>query len=166
MRLKLPQRRTIIVAAIVAAPFAILLGIQAFQLIGVWSRHAIDVRLRVTDQNGVPQRDVTLTFRENGWRYIVPIPFSHAWISSGSVERVKTDSSGHARITFRDDYLCLEDLVLADGRAPSFSYTFNRHDGKSFENKGHRGGVLEQWGWYPQAKEPYRRDFSIVVEAQ
>lgn len=166
MRLKAPQRRTIIVAAIIGAPFAILLGIQAFQLIRVWTRHSIDVRLTVTDQNGAALPDATLTFRENGWRYLVPIPFTHSWISNGSVERVKTDSSGQARITFRDDYLRLEDLKLPDGRSPAFSYTFNRHDGKSFAHKGHRGGVLEQWGFYPQAKDPYRRNFSIVVEAQ
>src|SRR5688500_14918885 len=118
MRMNVVRRWVIIITAIAAAPFIVLLGIHAYQVIVVWLRHPIDVRLHVTDQKGVAQSDVTLTFRENGWRYLVPIPFSESWMTDGTIKCVTTDASGDARVTFRDDYLRLEDLKLSNDRSP------------------------------------------------
>lgn len=156
--------RGVLLAALFGFPVIALLCIQVAQYCEIKFRHAVSVGLKVHDTNGVAQAGVRFRFRESGARYLVPIPFTWYWKTKGIVHEVASDAGGLATISFREDSLYLEDISLRGHAITNFTTIFYRHDRVAFTNRGYFGIVLTAHGYYPEAKDPWRQEHTIILQ--
>ena len=129
--------------------------------IPLYMRHPINVHFTVVDRNGTPIRDAELISHEAGWRGYFPIPFSPAWLVKFPSHTNRTDAAGRAVITYKQDYLELNAVVVADHPVRTFSATLHRFDGQDFPQPNK---VTEMYGFYDKAPDPYRRDYTIAID--
>lgn len=116
--------------------------------------------MKFVDSSGNPLPGVQIETHEWGRRQLFPIPFTHSWITKFIPKQTTSDANGELIVRYRQDSLDLDSIIVDSLGVSHFTATFHRHDGKEFISDGY---VTEQYGIYPHASNPHRRDYTIVI---
>jgi hypothetical protein len=100
---------------------------------------------------------------ESGWRYYLPIPFSPQWHVHFKQHTTNATESGEIVISYRQDYLRVDSLLIDGVAVTDYQSTFHRFDGTDFPLVPIGSQITEQYGIYPKAPDPYRRNYTIKI---
>jgi hypothetical protein len=154
------KKYKIIIGAIILLPLVLLTGLQIYQAAKVRTTKPVCIDITAKDVSGHPVPNLALTTREYGWRYLVPIPWTWAWVNKGKIRIQHTDYAGNCTLSFQDDYMDLESVALNDSAFTNCYAVYHRHDGQLWTNTI---PISWSYGFYPQAKEPYRRKYELII---
>ena len=147
---------------------------MAVQPLAVRCRPPVIVDVTVVNEQSEPIADLTLTTRENGRRYVVPIPFTWSWISKGWTKEHHTDQNGQCSLKFRDDHLKLESIRHGDTVFPNCESRHYQSNGRVQTNqtvtvlrgKTYTNAWVTSWHWGvdPSGKAPIRKNCEITIK--
>lgn len=141
-------------------------GCMLVQPVAVKFKTPVVVDLVTKDEAGTPIPNVLIKTRERGTRYIVPIPFTWSWLSKGWMHSSRTDTNGCCTLRFKEDMLTLDYIQEGTTIITNFTSVFYRHDGKVFVETNHVGRWQWSWGFYPDAKEPFKRKYDLIIKTE
>jgi hypothetical protein len=120
----------------------------------------IKVHFKFVDSSGEPVSGVKTKTHEWGRRQLLPIPFTHSWITTFTPKKTISDSNGELIVSYRQSSLELDSIVIDDSTISEFTATFHRHDGKDFPSENY---IIEKYGVYPDASDPHLRRYTILI---